>query len=172
VTGTLGSGVSAYETAAQLDVAVQAVNAGDISLRLGETTTRAADALAQWNRVENQVQTRPTGIGATLLMTTLENATGEALDSLYVWYDFGSWMLQEGEEVYGHRAYYSRTGAAGDWVLIPEFSDFLATPFAGERRLVAELDFGAQPWAQGDTLQILWADDNGSGGGDQSGTGP
>ena len=56
------------------------------------------------------------------------------------------------EEVPAHRVFYSTTGAAGSWVLIPEFSS------VAPGSLLATLSLGS--WANGSLLYIMWADDN------------
>src|SRR6185503_11544511 len=58
------------------------------------------------------------------------------------------------EEIPGHRAYFSLTGGANTWQIIPEF----CTGAPGT--LSANLNLGS--WANGSTLYILWADDNAS----------
>ena len=62
--------------------------------------------------------------------------------------------LQVAEEVDGQRAYYSLSGAAGSWTLIPS----LTTATSG--RVTATLNLS---WPSAASLYILWADDNGSG---------
>jgi hypothetical protein len=169
-TTTVSGGASNHQNPSALDNTVQSLTAGMISAELVQTANLAANSRALWNSAAQRIQTRPTDNAATVLMATLENATGQALDSLYVWYDFGSWLLREDENVFGHRSFYSLSGQPNTWVPIPEFSEFLRTTLDGERRLVAELDFTSS-WAAGERLYIVWADDNGPGGSDQSGTG-
>src|SRR5207237_3972281 len=65
-------------------------------------------------------------------------------------YDFSKAAVLA-EEIDGHRAYYSLTGAAGSWTPIPEFSS------AAPGHLTATLNV---TWPGGGSLYVLWADDN------------
>lgn len=87
-----------------------------------------------------------------------------------LFYDHGSWMAQENEQVFGHRAFFSVTGAPGSWRLIPAFSShFAPAPSVGETPLSARLEF--EDWEPGRPLFVLWADANGPGGTETEGTG-
>ncbi len=154
-----------------LDATVQSLDARDIVTQVGSSGTwrPTAHALAQWNSSEGMLQIRPTGNAATVLMAALQNNTGDYVDDLHVWYHFGSWLLQENEHVYGHRTFYSLTGEPGSWQLIPELSEFSQTTAEGQAPIAATLQLGG--WAPGAPLYLLWADDNGPGGSDNSGTG-
>jgi hypothetical protein len=85
-------------------------------------------------------------------MCSLVNNLGGAASAVTVSYDFAK-VASAAEEVEGHRAYYSLTGDAGSWIVIPEFSS------AAPGRLTATLSLA---WPNGGTLYLLWADDNGS----------
>ncbi|MDZ4198522.1 MAG: hypothetical protein U1E27_04460, partial [Kiritimatiellia bacterium] len=87
--------------AAGLDALIQAT---PLALQpLGETSAWPAVATepAQWNSAQQRIQTRPTVVAATALIAALKNETGSAVSALTLAYDFGSWLLQEGESVYG-----------------------------------------------------------------------
>ena len=86
-------------------------------------------------------------------MCTLVNNLGVDASSVTVSYDFAS-STPVVEEIDGVRAYYSLTGAANSWTLIPSFST--ATP----GRPTATLNVS---WPSASALYIVWADDNGSG---------
>ena len=141
-------------TSAALDSAMQGVAAGSITTQLGADATDppAFSGTAAWCSSGFYVQTRPTGVGATLLMCALVNNLGVNASGVTLSYDLAK-LIPAAEEIDGHRSFYSLTGAAGSWVLIPEFS----TATAG--RLTATLNIA---WSAGSALYILWGDDNGS----------
>jgi len=149
-----GSSAGTITTAAGMDSAVQAIAASSI------TTQTAADpgnppailGTAVWSSSGFYLQTRPTGNDATLLLCTLVNNLGVAASGLTISYDFTK-VDQAVEEIPGQRAYYSLTGAAGSWTVIPEFSS------ASPGRLTANLNIS---WPNGGTLYLLWCDDNDS----------
>jgi len=79
-------------------------------------------------------------------------------------YDFGALVAPGAaiwEEVPGLVAYFSLTGGAGSWQVIPELS--ASAPV----RLIAELNPGL--WPSGAWLFVLWADDNGAANADSAG---
>ena len=150
ITGTTGG----IATPAALDAAVQGLAASSIASQLAAASADppAANRSATWSSPSQAVQTRPTSVGATLLMCRLVNNLGIDAIGASVSYDFKQLAVTP-EQVEGHRAYYSLTGAAGSWTVIPEFCS--ATP----GRLSANLNL---TWTDGATLYLLWADDNGS----------
>jgi fibronectin-binding autotransporter adhesin len=165
-TGSVPGGTSTHQNPGDLDATVQTFYAELIQTPLPQSGTWPPDTnnFAQWNSSRHLLQTHATGNAATVLMTTLVNDTGASVDTLHVWYDFGSWNVNQNENVFGHRTFYSLTGQAGSWQLIDEFSTFSSTVEAGATRLYAALDLGALgSWTSGEPLYILWADDNGPG---------
>ncbi|MEY2409392.1 MAG: hypothetical protein QOF48_2062 [Verrucomicrobiota bacterium] len=140
-------------TAAYIDGQVQTISAGSIvSQTVSDPTLPAAfNTLATWSSGAFYVQTRPTGNRATLLMCTLVNNLGVAANAVTLSYDFTP-AAPNGDEISGHNAYYSLSGAVNSWVPIPSFS--FATS-AG--KLTANLTLN---WPSGSPLYILWADDN------------
>src|SRR5262249_29236795 len=157
-TVSIGSAAGNITTAAGVDAAVQGIAASGVTAPL---TADAADppaalgTAATWSSSGRYWQTRPTGVDATLLMCTLVNNLGINAASVTISYDFTKVSaLAVTEEVDGQHAYYSLTGAAGSWTVIPEFST------ATSGRVSATLNVA---WPNGGTLYILWADDNGSG---------
>jgi hypothetical protein len=65
------------------------------------------------------------------LMATLLNSTGSDADILRIAYDLNSFDPRV-EEIPGLRAYYSLTGAADSWHLIPELTTATAGPLSAE----------------------------------------
>lgn len=147
----------------QLDAAVQTNAAASVSAMLttdASTPVPGANGIAQWNSSGSYLQTRVTGNSYTLLMAKLRNNTGSNVSSLGVSYTLGALVVAGSsivEEVPGHRAYFSQTGATGSWVRIPEFDS--ATPASAGAKS-ATLNVGN--WASSSNLFLLWADDNGS----------
>src|SRR5204862_199292 len=91
---------------------------------------------------------------ATLLMATLVNNTAGSVPVLKISYNQSNANILS-EEINGLRAYYSLTGGANSWTVIPEFSA------ANIGTLSATLSLGN--WPSGSRLYLLWADDNGIG---------
>ena len=150
ITGTTGG----IATPAALDAAVQRLAASSITSQLAAVTgdPPASNRSATWSSARQAVQTRPTSIAATLLLCRLVNGLGIDAIGASIQYDFNQLAVTP-EQVEGHRAYYSLTGATGTWVVIPEFSS------ARPGRVTAHLNL---TWTNGTPLYLLWADDNGS----------
>jgi hypothetical protein len=153
--------------ATAIATAVQAFPASAVNVILGSSPTvpPSANALGRWNTANHDLQTRTTGGRASVLMATLRNDSGSSQSSIKVSYD----LIEDvepantiGEEVHAHQAFYNKTGNAGDWVLIPEFSNGAPGALGVAAPLSATLNLGS--WAAGDRLYIIWIDDNGSGG--------
>ena len=151
---SIAGGSGDVTTPAGLDTEVQAIAAGTINAPVGTDATDppAFSATPMWSSSGLYLQTRPTGNRASLLMCTLVNNLGGSAASVTISYSFNK-VVVLAEEVEGHRAYYSLTGAANSWINIPEFSS------ASAGRLSATLNIS---WANGSPLYIVWADDNGS----------
>lgn len=158
-----------YPTAASLDAAVNGpTNAASTIINplidLSPTNPPAQNALAVWTSGGNAyVQTRPTGIGATELMATLQNDTGSNVTGLTISYTLAAAGTARSEQVASHQVYYSLTGAAGSWTKIAGLSDATAgtvngvVPFPGT-------------WAPGSVAYLLWVDDNSTNGTDNAWT--
>ncbi len=140
-------------TPAALDAAVSSITASAVNQAVvtDSAAQMAANAVAAWSSVGLDLQTRPTGNAYNLLMCTLINNLGVNANSATINYDFT--VSGTPEEVNGLRAFYSLTGAAGSWTLIPSFS------VSTSGRLTATLPVN---WAANGPLYILWADDNGA----------
>src|SRR5213593_734005 len=150
--------------AAGLDAAVQTNVASAIDMPLGSTATTApaisSAGIARWNSSILAVQTVPTGVGYVSLMATLQNNTGANQTALTFSYDLtennstaGAIPTTVVEEMPGHRVYFSQTGAAGSWQVVPEISSI-----GTSGTLVGTANVGS--WPNGGLLYVLWADDN------------
>ncbi|HTD68537.1 MAG TPA: immunoglobulin domain-containing protein, partial [Candidatus Limnocylindria bacterium] len=164
---TVGAAGGTYTTAAGLDAAIiGSANRSTITTPLGASGTLppSANAIARWNSDAANglyLQTRPTGNDYLLLMATLRNNTGLNLAQVNISYLWGQkHPIPVVEEIPGHRAYFSLSGAPGSWALIPSLSSFSTTDAA--LNLNALLSVGT--WTNGGNLYIIWADDNGSAG--------
>lgn len=152
-----GGDNSSISNLTQLEASVQTNSAPLINTGLGasSTTPPSANAVARWNVSLQNLQTRATASMYTLLMAELQNNTGTNCNTLVAAYDLG--VVDPGgvvEELAGHRLFYSLTGTAGSWQPLGSYSS------AGRVSLSAAL---AGTWANGASLYLLWADDNGSG---------
>ena len=144
--------------AASLDAAVQTHGSADVISALGSSGTvpPSANVVARRNTNLQVIQSRPNGATSYILqMATLQNNTGGNVAFLNITYTFGL-EIEAGsvaaEEVPGLRGFYSLTGAAGSWQLVPAFTT--ATPGV----VATSLELGS--WANGANLYILWADDD------------
>ena len=148
-------------TAAQMDTAVALLTAGGITGVLGNlgVSPPLATALgASYDPIGN-VQTRPTGVKFTELMATLQNNTGGTLLNLALSYNFGvNATVAESPGLWGHRLYFSLTGAASSWTNATAFNLADSAP---AQVVSGTLSLGS--WTSGSTLYLLWADDNGPG---------
>ena len=143
--------------AAGLDAAVQNVSASSITAQLVDsspTNPPVKLAPAQWTSGgSGYVMTRPTGNRASLLLATLVNNTGTNCNFLQFNYQL-TVGVSVTEEVPGQRLYYSFTGAANSWTLLPAVSGINASG------LVSTNVGLSQTWNNGTGLYLLWADDN------------
>ena len=154
-TYAIAGGSGDVSTADQLDAAVQTISASIINGQIVSDAGNppAATGSATWSSSGQYIQTRPTGVRATLLMVDLQNSTGNSAASITISYDFTT-TVPVTEEIIGVRAYYSLSGDVNSWTVIPAFSS------GGVGRLNATLNIS---WPNGAHLYIVWADDNGSG---------
>jgi hypothetical protein len=140
---------------AGLDSMVQASLAANISTVLGSSATVPPSVanLARWNSAQFLLQLRPSTTKAVVLMARLSNKSGGGLYGLTISYDMGTPVSTNTEEVVGLRAYYSLTGLANSWKVIPA----LCTATAGT--LTAQVAFSS-PWTNSTAMYVLWAQDN------------
>lgn len=150
------SGSPAYLQPSALDIAVQSLAAATVNQPLSSTATinpPSSASTARWNSSLMRVQTRPTGNDYTVLLATMRNNTGSRAGSVTISYGFGvEGGVIPDEEIPGHRAFYSLTGASGSWQLIPGFSGLNASA-----TVTAALNIS---WPTNALLYVLWADDN------------
>ncbi len=154
-----GGGADIVDATA-LDNAAQTNAVAGITRQLGNsgtvTPSISANALARWNYTLEAVETVSTGVGYVSLLAKLLNESRSDQSTLTIAYDLNELNAAGttvAEEVPGHRVYYSLTGDAGSWSVIPELSSG-GTPGT----LIATLNLGS--WPAGGLLYVLWADDN------------
>jgi hypothetical protein len=109
----------------------------------------------QHNSTGHFLQSRPTGNAILAMLATLQNDTGADQSAIVVSYDMGVSNAMAGE-LPGYRVYFSVSGAAGSWVLIPEMSGIEVTA-----NLSANLNLGN--WPSGGQMFLVWFDDNANG---------
>lgn len=164
-TVSIAGGGADITTTGAMDTRVQTLTAASINTVLGSSATvpPSTAAIARWNSTGLYVQTRPTGNAAIALLATIENSSGGDVTSLAIDYDFGvpGPVASEDPGLAGWRVYFSMTGAADSWVLIPELTT--ATP----GHLSAIISLGTF-WEAGQMMYVLFIDDNGNGGTDGS----
>src|SRR6185436_6683827 len=145
---------------AGLDAAVQNSSVTAINQQVGESSTVSpsisSSSIARWNSALNVIETVASGPSYISLLARLRNTSGTDQSTLTLTYDFNELHAVDTtvvEEVPGHRVYYSFTGDAASWQLIPELSS-VGTPgtLGATRHLVS--------WPNGSLLYVLWADDN------------
>ncbi len=141
---------STLSNATTMDAAAQALSASNIATALvaGTDTT---NRLAQY--YNQALYTRPTGVPAVVLMATLRNMTGSAINGLTIAYDYGM-SAGGGEQVPGHRVYYSMTGLVNTWTVVPALCS--ATPGT----LTTNVDLSGTPLVADAVMYVLWLDDN------------
>src|SRR5262245_18212297 len=124
----VGTGAGTYTDTNTLDAAVIANTvATNITAMLGSDGTQppAQNAIARWNNAGFYLQTRPTGNDYQILMARLRNDTGADRSELIISYDWDQRNnIPVNESVAGHRVFWSLTGEANSWTLIPELSTF------------------------------------------------
>ena len=165
LTLSVPSGGSTFLDLAAIDAGMAGINAASINTPLGTRTDNSSTSPnAYWNSVDKILVTRPTGNAMTLLMATLKNTSGSAIDSLTVSYKLTTTLLGNfgTEEIAtGHRVYWSKTGAENTWV---DVGDHVLTAPATTANI--SFDLAALSWAAGEILYVVWADDNGNGASD------
>jgi autotransporter-associated beta strand protein len=141
---------------AGLDSAMTGIDSSSIFRDLTSQGGSGTSGTAYWRADDQKLGTQPTGVKMTLLMASLRNTSGSTMDSLTVSYTMGMPTLTPGEQVTGHRVYWSKTGDAGTWTAV---GDYLLT--AAGTTLSVSFDVSSLAWASGELLYVVWADDNG-----------
>jgi hypothetical protein len=139
-----------------MDAMMIGIAASSISTTLGSQAGSGATGNAYWRSSDSKLGTQPTGNKATLLMATLYNNSGSTVASVLLTYTLGV-TATPGEQIKGHRLYWSKTGLAGSWTAV---GDFIITA-PGSTTVSTNLN--SLNWANGSTLYVVWADDNGTG---------
>jgi hypothetical protein len=156
-------GAGDFTSTTTLDANVPTHTATEFTAQVGTSGTfnpvPSDNALFRHNTANLNLQSRPTGNAYSMLLATLQNDSGANISTITVAYDYGVLVAPDRviqEEIPGHRVFWSLDGTS--WSLIPELSGVTA---AGA--LSAVVSVGT--WGSGQPLYLLWADDNGSGGG-------
>jgi len=165
-TAFVGSGAGTITTSNQLYSAVQLVTAASVATALPATTTTlppSPNTLARQNSALFRLQIRPTTTDYTMLMATLHNDSGADVSKITISYEMAAMVaadstVAESPELYGWKVFYSTSGAAGSWNIIPELSQPTTGTFTNNLSAVVNI---AGLWNAGGTMYILWADDNG-----------
>ena len=152
ITGAAGT----LSTIVAVENAAQALTAAGIITPLGTQTANPSNGIAQRSSTSNFIYTAATGNNATALMATLQNDSGGTLNSITVAYDHTR-IGGGAEESMGHRVFYSLSGLANSWTLIPALSGV-----GTSQSLSANLALTSS-WSSLGKLYLLWVDDNGSG---------
>jgi len=148
-------------TPADMDTQVAAIPASAantvLNTDVNPASTPLQNALGNWNQAGGYLYTRPTGNAASMIMCTLVNNIGSDAGTVTLSYDFTRvGILPEDDPAFnGHRVYYSLTGLANSWTVIPAFTVTDGAFTSG--RLTASIDLA---WPSGGNLYVLWADDN------------
>lgn len=157
-------------TAPQLDAAAATNVASAMTTALPATATTAPSispsGVPRWNSTLQLLQSVSTSAGYVALLATLQNDSGGDLTQVRVSYTLNELHAAGttvAEEIPGQRVYWSLTGEAGSWQVIPSFSS-VGSPGT----LTAVIQPGL--WANGTPLYLLWADDNATAARDNAGT--
>src|SRR3954463_14115512 len=164
-TAPVGASAGTYTTSNGLYTAVQNVTAGSVAtvLPTSGTVPPSLNILGRYNTTLQRLQIRPTTSDYTVLMATIRNDSGADVPKITIAYQMSGMVsndstIAESPELYGWKTFYSTTGAAGSWNIIPELSQPTTGTFTNN--LSAVVNIGGL-WNAGGTLYILWADDNG-----------
>ena len=165
LSGFFGGDGTSFATTAQVDAAVatlaSTVFTPDFVLATATTVPPNTYAYSfRYNTTGLFLQSRPTTVSgagnpnsaAIVMMATLQNDTGSDQPGIVLGYDMGTSNPVAGE-LPGYRVYFSTTGEAGSWQVIPELSGIEANATVS-----ATLNLGS--WPSGSQMFILWFDDN------------
>ena len=151
-----GGTTASITAAAGLDAAALTNVASAMTTALPSDTGNppTQNALAVWSTA-GYVQTSPNSVAYTPLLATFVNNSGTDAAGIRIRYTFTT-NSTTGENIQGQRVYYSLTGLAGSWTLIPA----LCSQPGGILDVTVTL---SAPWTYGSRLYLLWMDDNSSG---------
>ncbi|HWN97104.1 MAG TPA: hypothetical protein VNT99_18890, partial [Methylomirabilota bacterium] len=150
---TTGS-ASTYANPAALDAGAQTLSQSAINTPLAVVTAdTTAIRLARHSTTSFYLATQPTGVPAAVLKATLRNTSGGGIGSFTVSYNYGIAVNPVTDEVPGQRVFYSLSGEAETWVLIPELSGVTTAGL-----LSATLNLGV--WLDNADMYLLFLDDN------------
>lgn len=150
-TRTVTGAAADIQSVTALDDRIQLITAASINSVLADAANPpAAAGTGLYSAVDEQILTRPTGVQTSLIMATVTNDTGSDLDGITLSYDLGRAGSVGGEQIDGQRLYWSETGAVNEWTALGTFSA------GGPVNVPVTFSFSA-----GETLFLLWADDNG-----------
>jgi hypothetical protein len=152
---SLSGGPGDVSSGSGIDTAMSTIAASSITTALGSQSGSGTSGNAYWRSGDQKLGTQPTGNKMTLLMARLQNDSGGTIAGLTVAYNLGV-ALTPAEEIKGHRVYWSKTGAAGTWTAAGDFLQ--ATPGT----TAVSFNIPSLAWANGDSLYIVWTDDNGT----------
>ena len=132
-----------------------AITAAQINFSLLTKASSSKDTLAYWRSAQKSLCTQPTDNSMTLLMGTFQNTSGGTVTDLAVSYTLALVGVSGvADEIKGHRIYYSKTGAAGSWMVVGNQTTL-------NTRQVA-FNLSSLAWENNDLLYVVWADDNGT----------
>src|SRR4051812_43977458 len=164
-TASFGAAAGTYTTSNGLYTAVQTVAASSVAtvLPTSGTVPPSLNLLGRYNTTLQRLQIRPTTSDYTVIMATLRNDSGADVPKITIAYQMSAMVtndstIAESPELYGWKVFYSTSGAAGSWNIIPELSLPTTGTFTNDLSAVVNI---AGLWTAGGTLYILWADDNG-----------
>lgn len=150
-TTTVVGSANTAGNAAGLDGQIQTIAFSTVNTALPSTATSppGTDGVARYNTTLDLIQTRPTGVVASILMATVTNSTGSPMSGLNISYDLARISTITTEQVSGHRFYVSTTGATNGWTAIGTY--------ATDGAVSIPVTFSV---AAGANFYLLWADDN------------
>jgi hypothetical protein len=156
-------GSATPDTEAQLDTAIQLIDASTVNTQLNTTSTipPSTNAIGRYHTTLLHAFSRPTGNIGNAIIAKLQNAAGAAATGVTLTYDLGLIVGTNAttEGVPGHRIYYSLTGAANSWTTVGTFGYQGAanTTQSQAQNIPIAISGG---WANGANLYIAWVDDN------------
>lgn len=153
---SFGTGAGDIEGDAALDAAMSGISASSITSTLGQKPGSGTSGPAYWRSGDLKLGTQPTGNAMTLLMAKLQNTAGTTVEALLISYQLGMPTLAPGEQLNGHRVYWSKSGTAGSWNVL---GNQLLTVTGGTKTV--NIPLTSLAWANGEMLYVVWADDNG-----------